>query len=166
MLKEIKILFILLLLSTLIYAQDTGYLSGSAAVNLVMPLSIESGAGDLDFGEILVTSSTSKETIKPRNGKEFIVKGEAKRNVSVVFNNVELTNLAWLSGRNGTPGYLTFIPDVILGNNKKVKSGDNVLLNQVGLSGETRIFVGGSITVKKNQPVGDYEGLFVISVAY
>ena len=166
MLKEIKILFVILLLSSLIYGQETGYHSGSASVNLVMPLSIESGTGDLDFGDFLVTSSTSKETINPKNGKEFIVKGEAKRNISVVFNDVELTNLAWLSGKGGTPGALTFIPNVTLESNKKVKSGDNVLLNKVGLGGEVKILVGGSITIKKNQPVGDYEGLFIISVTY
>lgn len=166
MLKENYILFILILLSSLIYGQENGYQAGSASVNLMMPLSIESGAGDLDFGDFLVTSSTSKETIQPKNGKEFIVKGEAKRNISVIFNDVELTNLVWLSGNNGSPGSLTFIPNVILENNKKVKSGDNVVLNQVGLIGEIRIMVGGSITIRKNQPVGEYEGLFVISVTY
>lgn len=166
MLKEINIVFVLLLISSLVYGQETGYLSGSASVNLMMPLSIESGAGDLDFGDFLVTSSTSKETIKPKNGKEFIVKGEAKRNISVVFNDVELTNLAWLSGKNGIPGTLTFKPNVILDNNKKVLSGDNVVLDQVGLIGEVKIMVGGSIKIGKNQPVGEYEGLFVISVTY
>ena len=166
MLKEIKILLLFLIISSINFAQSTGYQSGSAGVNLVMPLSIQSGSGDLDFGEILVTNSTSKETIIPRNGKEFIVKGEARRNISVVFNDVELNNLLWLSNRSGTAGTLTFIPNVTLENSKKIKSGANIVLNQVGLIGEVKFLVGGSITIRKNQPAGDYEGLFIISVTY
>lgn len=164
MYKYLKVLYFLSVVS--LFAQSPGYQSGSASANLIMPLSVESGAGDLDFGDILVSGSGSRETISPMNGKEFIVKGELKRNISVVFNDVELTNHLWLSKNNGVSGSLTFLPQVTLSNSANIKSGDTVILEPNGLIGETVLHVGGAIDIKPNQPVGDYEGIFVISVSY
>jgi Domain of unknown function (DUF4402) len=166
MLKQVIIFGFLIIVQQNIFAQQTGYQSGSASANLIVPLSIEAGKGNLDFGDIIVGSSSFKEKIKPRSGKEFIVKGQANRNISVVFNNVLLNNHLWVSNNNGQSGTLPFTPKVILQNSKKVKSGDNIILEPNGLIGEIKFNVGGSIDIQANQPLGDYEGLFVISVSY
>jgi len=158
-------------LSFLIYFQFTsyaqqGYISGSSSVNLIMPLSIKAGNGDLDFGEIFVTGAQSIEKINPKNGKEFIVIGNPGRHVSVVFGNVELNNYQWASIFGGELSILNFSPQVITQNLSIVTSGENLVLLQNGLIGEVKLFVGGSITIQPNQPIGDYEGLFVLSVSY
>ena len=149
-----------------IFAQQTGYQSGTASANLIVPLSIEAGKGDLDFGDIIVINSSFREEINPSRGKEFIVKGQANRNISIVFNDVLLNNHLWVSNNSGQSGTLPFTPEVELKNSIKVKSGDNIILEPNGLIGEIKINVGGSIDIQANQPLGDYEGLFVISVSY
>ncbi len=165
MLRYLQILFILLF-SLNSYAQSIGYQTGTASANLILPLSIETGIGDLDFGEIIVNGTSSRERILPKNGKEFIVKGEASRNITVIFNDVELTNHLWLSNNSGENGKLVFVPDVVLENSQSVESGDNVILKPNGLIGEVKFHVGGIIDVDATQPLGDYEGVFVISVFY
>ncbi len=147
-------------------AQQTGYTSGSASVNLILPLSITAGNGDLDFGEIFVTSTGSLETIEPFSGKEFIVRGNPGRTISVMFDKVELNNYQWVSTSGGEISTLTFIPNVIEENSTTIQSGDNLTLRQNGLIGEVKLYVGGSIYIQPSQPIGDYEGLFVLSVSY
>jgi len=164
MIKYLQILVYLNL--SVCIAQNSGYQSGSASANLVMPLSIETGSGMLDFGDILVLPGGSTEIINPLSGKEFIVKGEAHRNVTVVFNDVELTNNLWLTNNNSKSGSLTFIPNVIQENSNVIRSGENVSLNPNGLIGELKFNVGGTIDIRANQPIGDYEGIFIISVSY
>ncbi|MCB9220094.1 MAG: DUF4402 domain-containing protein [Ignavibacteriales bacterium] len=149
------------------HAQSTGYVAGGASANLITPLSIEAGSGDLDFGDILVSGKASKETIQPKSGKEFIVKGQPNRNISIAFNNVELNNYLWVSNNSGKSGTLKFTPNVVLKNKTKaLKSGDNLILQPNGLIGEIKLNVGGSISISPNQPVGDYEGTFTVSVSY
>lgn len=161
-----KLQIFLILLPSLLFSQSTGYQSGSASANLIMPLSIESGSGNLDFGDILISGNSKKETIRPKNGKEFIVRGQSNRNISVVFSKVELNNHVWVSNNSGESSTLIFTPDVQLENSSKIKSGDDLILQPNGLIGEVKFNVGGSIKVGGNQPEGDYEGLFVISVSY
>lgn len=162
-----KQLFVFLFcISQLLIAQQPGYQSGTATVNLIMPLSIEAGNGDLDFGAIIYTGSPSTEVITPQNGKTFIVKGHIGRNISVVFNDVELTNYQWASNNSSELGTLRFIPEVMVENSSIISSGENLILQPQGLIGELKLNVGGSINLDANQPFGDYKGLFVISVSY
>ena len=163
--RKIFIIIITIFASN-IFAQQPGYISGEASVNLVVPLSVKSGAGDLDFGDILVTNSSFTETISPKKGKEFLVVGQPGRNVTIRFNSVELTNYQWASLNNGEMGQLKFIPNVVLQNSKKVIDGSAFPLNKKGLIGELILQVGGAITVNPKQPIGNYEGLFVLSVTY
>ncbi len=156
----------ILIIPYVLFGQTTAYQSGTASANLIMPLSIEAGNGDLDFGDILVTNSTRQETIRPENGKEFVVRGQANRNVTVVFSKIKLDNFKWVSNHSGESSTLTFTPEVLQKNSQKVKSGDNLILKPEGLIGEIKFNVGGSIKVKSNQPEGDYDGLFIISVSY
>jgi len=154
------------LIFTNLISQNAGYQSGSASVNLIMPLSIEAAGGELDFGDIIVTNSPTLEKIHPQSGKEFVVKGQQNRNVSVVFNDVELNNHVWLSNHSGQAGNLTFVPEILSESSTYIKSGDNLILAPKGLIGEIKFQVGGSINLKANQPAGDYEGQFIISVTY
>lgn len=146
--------------------QTLGYQSGSATANLLMPLSIEAGNGDLDFGEIIISDSPRREVLNPTNGKEFIVKGEANRSVTVIFDNVELNNYEWISLTGGESGNLEFIPDVRVNNSQFINSGEEVILDKIGLIGELKLNVGGSIDIQSKQPSGEYKGLFIISVTY
>lgn len=147
-------------------AQNNGYSTSSASANLVLPLSIEAGNGDLDFGEIILTGSSFQKTIIPKNGKEFIITGQPRRAVTVIFDNVELNNLAWLSKNHGKAGNLIFYPNLLLDNSVQVNSGGNLTLRLNGLAGEIKLNVGGSIKINSEQPIGNYEGLFIISVTY
>lgn len=166
MIKILLHIFLIVGLSQL-NAQQIGYQSGTASANLIMPISIESGQGDLDFGDILLPGVPTKEEIDPLVGKEFIIKGQVGRNVSIIFNDVELTNYAWVSNHpSQDAGTLTFIPNVLAEKSIPVSSGDNIVLKQNGMIGEIKLQVGGSITLDAKQPEGDYEGLFIISVSY
>lgn len=150
----------------LVLGQTLGYQSGSAAVTLLMPLSIEAGNGDLDFGDIIISDSPHHEILNPTNGKEFIVKGEANRSVTVIFDNAELNNYEWSSLTGSESGNLEFIPDVRVNNSQSVNSGEAIILDKNGLVGELKLNVGGSIEIKSKQPSGEYKGIFIISVTY
>ena len=146
--------------------QTPGYQSGTATANLLMPLSIEAGSGDLDFGDIIISDSPRREVLNPVNGKEFIVKGEANRSVTIIFDRVEMNNYDWISHSGGQSGNLKFVPDVRVNNTQMVRSGEELILNQNGLIGELKLNVGGSIDIKSKQPTGEYKGIFIISVSY
>ena len=162
--SKMSLIFLLSFIN--VFAQSSSYQSAGAVANLLVPLSIETGIGNLNFGEILITGSNSEESIRPRDGKEFIVRGEANRSVTVNFNEIELTNLVWLSGHNGNKGSLTFEPNVISENSKRIRSGDSVNLLPNGLIGQLKFHVGGVIKIQPDQPIGEYEGIFIISVSY
>ena len=148
------------------FAQQTGYVSGEASVNLIVPLSVQAGEGDLDFGEIIVTGSAFTEKIEPFSGKKFTVVGHPGRNVTIRFNSVELTNYQLASHNDGKFGTLTFIPEVITENSQTVTDGTTFPLLKSGLVGKLQLYVGGSIPIDPKQQIGNYEGLFVLSVAY
>ncbi len=151
---------------TSLFAQQTGYISGNATANLIQPLSIKSGVGDLDFGEILVSGSSFVEKIEPSFGKQFIVTGHSGKNVTVRFSSVELTNYEWASKFGGKLSTLTFTPNVISKNSLTILDGNSLPLVQNGLIGELQIYVGGEIRISPKQEIGDYVGLFVLSVTY
>ncbi|MBK7107215.1 MAG: DUF4402 domain-containing protein [Ignavibacteriae bacterium] len=163
--KKIFIVFTLISLTSL-FAQQTGYISGNASANLIQPLSIEAGSGDLDFGEIIVSGSSFIEKIEPNFGKQFIVTGHPGKNITVRFSSVELTNYDWASNFGGNFGTLIFTPNVETKNSQKILDGNTLPLAQNGLIGELQIFVGGEIYINPKQEIGDYVGLFVLSVTY
>lgn len=163
-----KILFIILLSlpSYNLFSQVNSSASGQATANLIVPLSIESGVGDLDFGEIILTGLPITETISPPNGKEFIVTGQKGRMVTIMFTDVKLNNSQWLNNKKLVYGELEFKPNMITEEGAIVASGKSILLKPNNLIGEIKLYVGGSINIEATQSVGDYEGLFAISVAY
>ncbi|MBK8947014.1 MAG: DUF4402 domain-containing protein [Ignavibacteriae bacterium] len=157
---------IIILLTKSFFAQQSGYISGNATANLIQPLSIKSGSGELDFGEIILTGSTFTERIKPNLGKQFIVTGHPGKNVTIRFSSVQLTNYEWVSKYGGKLGTLTFIPTLEAKNAKQIFDGISLPLIQNGLIGELQIYVGGEITINPKQEIGDYVGLFILSVTY
>lgn len=163
--KQILLISILIFTTGFLYSQKTSSVSAEATANLIYPISLKAGAGDLDFGEIILTGLPIIESIKPRRGKEFIIQGQKGRSVTVYYKKVLLNNYEWALKFNGKFGRLVFYPNVVLGNNK-FHNGNNVLLKTVGSIGETRIYVGGKIKIRATQPIGNYRGLFIISVAY
>jgi hypothetical protein len=163
--KKIFIIFIIFI-CTKNFAQQPGYISGEASVNLIVPLSVQAGSGDLDFGEIIVTGSAFTEKIEPFSGKQFIVIGHPGRNVTIRFNAVELKNYSWASLNGGKLAKLTFIPKVITKNSQSLTDGSSFKLLKSGLVGELQVFVGGEISISSKQPIGQYEGLFILSVTY
>ena len=164
--KIIIIVILSLVNFVVVYSQQTGYISGNASANLIQPLSIEAKSGDLDFGNIIVTESNYSAKIEPKLGKLFVVTGHPGKNITVRFNSVELTNYEWASKYNGKLDRLTFIPKVELKSTQQISDGTNIPLIKNGQKGELQIFVGGEINIKPKQEVGDYTGLFILSVTY
>jgi len=163
--RQILILSIFLFYSTRSFAQFTS-VSGKAISNLIVPLSITAESGDLNFGQILLTGTPQKPKIKPKNGKLFEITGQPRREVTVTYNPVILTNSQWVAANSGQLGTIRFDPNVINDNGKKIKSGKSIRLKRKGLVGNEKLWVGGTLNVAANQPEGDYIGLFVISVSY
>jgi len=164
-----KNIFLILLISFPIQkllAQENTSTSGEASVNLIVPLSINSSTGDLDFGEIILTGLPIVETILPRNGKKFIIKGQKGRLVTILFNNIVLDNSQSASNSNEVLGKLFFYPNIITIDRVIIENGKSIYLEPDGLIGKIDLLVGGTINIDANQPIGNYEGLFTLSVAY
>lgn len=70
--QKVIYIVIIVFISKFSFAQSNGYTTANASVNLIMPLSIEAGSGDLDFGEIILTGSELSEKLNPKNGQEFL----------------------------------------------------------------------------------------------
>jgi hypothetical protein len=164
--KQILFILFLIITSRVIYSQNISSISADATANLIYPISLQAGAGDLDFGEIILTGLPIVESIKPKVGKEFIIQGQKGRSITIYYKKVPLDNYEWALKFNGKFGRLVFYPEVVLYNNRKLNSGDNIFLKTTGAIGEARIYVGGKIKISATQPIGNYRGLFIISVAY
>ncbi len=164
--QKLFYLIIIIFSSGINYSQTTSFVSADASANLIYPISLKAGTGDLDFGEIILTGLPINEVRKPKDGKEFIIQGQKGRSVIVYFSNVVLNNYESASELNSKFGRLRFLPNVITDNNRKLQSGDSIILKANGAIGERKIYVGGKIKIRAKQPIGNYRGLFVISVAY
>jgi hypothetical protein len=166
--KNFRFIFSIIILLFSISKGQSAFSSqnASATAYLVVPISIKSTLGDLDFGEIILTGSSSQEVLAPRNGKLFVVSGHPGRNVTFTYSPVTMDNTSWVLTSGGNVDKLEFIPDVELANGTKINSGDaaRLILNN-GL-GELDVWVGGSIKISANQEPGDYTGRFTLNVSY
>lgn len=140
--------------------------TAAGRANVIQPLSITSTGGELNFGEIILTGSTSAHQITPAQGQQFRILGNPGRSVSITFNQINLSNLGWVSLNGGTIGSLTFEPLVVSSSNSPIISGNFYPLQTSGSIAILDLRVGGLITVSSSQPQGDYTGLFTISVSY
>jgi len=163
-----KLLLFILILTAYFNPVNSQTASASAygRVNVIQPLSITSISGSLDFGEIILTGSTTNYTITPQQGQQFRIIGNPGRSVSITFNQTNLTNSTWVGTYGGTIGFLTFVPAVINNLNNNIVSGNFYPLITSGSVAMMELRVGGSITVSASQPQGYYSGIFTISVSY
>lgn len=163
--KLLLISFIVILFAFNVNSQSAST-TASGTVNIILPLSITSTGGSLDFGDIILTGTTTSYQISPIQGQYFQVTGHPGRSVSIIFNSVILSNEIWVGLNGGTVGTLPFTPEVVTGQNTAVSSGNFYPLFPHGLTGLLDIRVGGSIDISANQPDGNYIGTFTISVSY
>ncbi len=163
-----KLLFVVILCCVFSFGAigQTASTTASGSVNVILPISITSTGGNLDFGEILLTGSTVVYQILPMQGQYFQIMGHPGRSVSIIFNQVNLSNAIWVGLNGGTVGNLIFTPAVVNSQNQTITSGNFYPLIINGSTGILDIRVGGSMSVSANQPHGDYVGTFTVSVSY
>jgi len=167
--KNYYILIIILISTTNLFAQPGGNSASQNAlglVYLVVPLSITATTGDLDFGEIILNNSPSRESLSPSNGKLFVVSGHPNRDVTFTFIPANMDNSVWVASFGGNVGNLEFVPDIELDSGTQVLNGDSHTLILTSGIGELDVWVGGYIDIAADQEQGDYTGLFTLSVTY
>lgn len=162
----LKSIFIILIILTSTAISQVTSTDAVVTVNMLSPLAITAGAGNLDFGEIVMAGSPVTKTIQPVDGKAFNITGQPNLHITITYNSVTLTNSQWVSLYGGTIGSFTFTPNVQTSDFKKVRSGKQYKLSNKGTIGTLDLIVGGTINVAANQPQGDYTGLFTITVSY
>jgi len=164
----VKILFgLILFFSTNLIAQTVSRNSSAGAfANLIVPLSISTSYGSLDFGEIILTKSQFQKSISPLSGQLFIITGQPGRGVSVSFSNITLSNTSIFSAPLGTVTTIPFSAQIIMENGSPIKNGQTLVLANKGTMGELRLWVGGTIQIESNQSSGLYSGAFQITVSY
>lgn len=148
-------------------------ISATGQVNMIKPLSITSINSTINFGEIILSGSNFIKSLSPSEGAIFKIEGHPNRNVIISFNPVTLSNSEWVAQNGGTLGTLNFEANVVhTGANSSYQSPVSVqngnsyqLVNSSGI-GILYLWVGGSINIQANQPVGDYQGIFSIMVSY
>jgi hypothetical protein len=165
--------FILLGLSTSLFAQSSASATAEVTAQLKRGLSITNLDGDLDFGEIILTGSPQTPAITPGSGVRFEVTGHPNKDVAITFSGVTLDNNAWVIANGGTNGTLAFTPDVEHTGSSPtysgpvvVTTGDVVPLVNVTGTGYLYLWLGGSLAIAAAQPQGDYTGTFTMNVAY
>lgn len=174
-----KLIFIFLFLiavsNNFVFGQSTANTSADITLNLIKGLTLTTfGSNTLDFGEIVVTSSSQTVQISNQNGQMFRATGHPWRGVVVSYSSsVTLNNNAWVAVNGGTQSTLTFVTNVADGNyepnyaNNPVPSGSAGYLvpNSSGV-GQGYLWVGGKIVVGANQAPGNYVGQLSVAIAY
>ncbi|MDA3859704.1 MAG: DUF4402 domain-containing protein [Melioribacteraceae bacterium] len=166
--QKIKYIFFFLFnVSSILFSQTvSSSQNATASAYLVVPISITATSGDLDFGSVLLTGTSTKITIAPSEGKLFVVSGHPNKDVTINFENVPMDNAGWAATTSGVVDNLTFVPKVQLEDGSSIKNGKSKPLVLDGSVGKLNIWVGGSIKIGANQEVGDYTGLFTLNVNY
>lgn len=163
-----KLIFVVILYFAFSFdaISQTASNTASGSVNIILPISITSIGGNLDFGEILLTGSSTVYQLLPAQGQYFQIMGHPGYSVSITFSQVDMSNAIWVSLYGGTVGNLIFTPVVVDSQNEPIVSGNFYPLTNNGSTGTLDVMVGGSINVSAIQPHGDYVGIFTISVSY
>lgn len=146
--------------------------SSAIRVSVTKGIGISQLSGDLDLGEVILNDAFTTVTKKPGNGLSFEISGSPYKSVIINYSNTELNNSFWISKYNGVDGILNFIPLVEYSTDRKFESinpvnNNNCLeLNNNKGTGFVYLRVGGNLQINQNQPAGDYEGQFTITVSY
>jgi len=173
MLKTVSVLYMLIQISVL-FAQSEFLLQNTISVSLKKGLMITKVGGNLDYGDVLSTSSSQILTRDPEFGVNFEVNGITRQRISVDYSdNVVLDNSEWLSTNGGNLDDIEFIPNVrhTRGNStytgdRNLRDGRTIRLRNVGGIGKLFFWVGGDLEINSNQEIGEYKGTFTITVAY
>ena len=167
-----KLLVILIFWCSIISAQPVS-ISGTASVNMIKPLSITAINSSINFGEIILTGSAFIYNLNPSQGAVFRIEGHPNRNVVISFSSTALSNAQWVSQNGGTVGSLNYTPYVVHTGASSVydlpqvvTNGGSYQLQNVNQNGILYVWVGGTINIQVNQPIGDYTGTFNITVTY
>jgi hypothetical protein len=167
-----KLLVILIFWCSIISAQPVS-ISGTASVNMIKPLSITAINSSINFGEIILTGSAFIYNLNPSQGAVFRIEGHPNRNVIISFSSTSLSNAQWVSQYGGTVGSLNYTPYVVHTGASSVydlpqvvTNGGSYQLQNVNQNGILYVWVGGTINIQANQPIGDYTGTFNITVTY
>lgn len=150
------------------------------SVNIPITVSVSAGPvmnkirGDLDFGDVLSTSTLQTLNKTPDNGVLFEVNGTPRSRVAVNYSTtVSMNNNNWVIANGGEFGNLSFVPEVMqtgasstYTNPRNVKEGRRIRIRNDNGIGRLFLWIGGEIEVQPDQPNGDYEGIFNITVAY
>ncbi len=155
--KNIFVLY-LLFLQSLVYSQvGTSTIDIPISISVTSSLSISRVSGDLDFGEVLSTSSTQTLTRDPEFGVLFEVNGIARERITVDYSNsVVLDNLNWVSSNgSGVEDDLLFTPNVRHTGRRStytfpidLRDGRRIRLRNDNGTGKLFIWVGGDLEVK------------------
>ncbi len=163
----------MLIFAQLTFAQDRAQGDVSVNATLVKGIQLNRSSGNLDFGEIILSPSSTSVRKSPDNGVVFVLNSHPNKSVSISFSSVTLSNTIWANENGGTPSSIMFTPEIVqTGNNSnfvdpiELLSGSSVIPPTSGGTAFMNIWVGGSLNILSNQPQGDYTGTFIISLTY
>ena len=167
-----KLLTFIIICHSILSAQQVS-VPGTARVNMIKPLSITAINNSINFGEIFLTGSAFIYNLHPSQGAVFRIEGHPNRNVIISFSSTSLSNAQWVSQYGGTVGSLNYTPYVVHTGASSVydlpqvvTNGGSYQLQNVNQNGILYVWVGGTINIQANQPIGDYTGTFNITVTY
>lgn len=174
-----KILFIVMLFclyGSSAFAQSSANTNANVNIALIRGLTITTtGTNTLNFGEVVVTTSSQNVSITNENGQKFLVTGHPNRATTVTYSSsATLNNNAWVGVNGGTQSTITFTTNTAdeTGSSstytgpEELESGEQINLPNVSGIGTLYLWIGGSIAIPANQPQGDYVGTINVSVAY
>ena len=172
---KVAILLVILVLcfSTNVFSQGKQNAVANVSISLVKSLNFRTVQGNLNFGEIVQTSTSSNLSIIPGKGLLLEVNGSPGKNVFVNYSDVTLNNENWTDDKGGEKGLLTFSPKVEhtkanmnYSDATQISSGNAYPLEELNGDGLLYLWVGGEIDVEQSQPFGNYEGQFSVTVSY
>jgi hypothetical protein len=171
--KFIGKIFVLIFLGYFHLSAQTSSISGTARVIMIKPLSITAINNTINFGEIILSGSAFVYNLHPSQGAIFKIEGHPNRNVVISYYYTSLSNAQWVSQNGGIVGSLNFAPNVVHTGSSSVfdlpqivVNGGSYQLQEVNRIGILYVWVGGSLNIQANQPIGDYSGTFNITVTY
>ena len=168
----LKILLIVAIFFPFIYCQQSNAVA-VVSVQLIKGLGTQTVGGNLNFGSIVLSGSSSTVNKNPGDGIELRLSGHPDKNIILTYQPAEISNFQWVSQNGGEESTLTFTPEIeqTSGNSTytnavPVISGDSYTLQNSDGEGIMFIWVGGNIQISDNQPAGNYSGTFQINISY
>ena len=160
-----RFLTILFLLSTcLLWGQNNSQCSTVITASLVNGLSTQLINPNLDFGETILDGNASVVNKAPDKGINIKILGHPQKNVILSYSPV---SLSCASGKlNFTPDVRHTNADPVYSDPVAVPNGSGLTLKNINGDGVLYVWIGGDISINKDQPAGDYSGSFLVTVSY